>query len=264
MGEIYIGLDFSLNSPAICIYDASYKWVSHCTKVTTTKKEIRIQEEVASLNDVDMEFQGSLLRGADYSSNDNASILNYIRHADKILEMILSNLGKIDFTNTIFHFAFEGYSFNSFTRSDNIIDIVAATTLMKDRIISSGIFKNFTIDIVSPTTLKQFAGYGKFDKIDMFDVFTNQYPNIQSKWAAAIQVDHDKKVAKGKKSVFSLNYIDDTLRGQFHSYCLELEINRDVKKPKIPKPIDDMIDAYFVCCWLREKFMDKSFKARVL
>lgn len=264
MTEIFIGLDFSLNSPAICIYNTSYKWVSHCTKVETTKKEIRIQEEVASLEDVDMEFQGSLLKGIDYSSNDNASILNYIRHADKILEMILSNLPGVDFKNTMIHFAFEGYSFNSFTRSDNIIDIVAATTLMKDRIISNGSFINFTVDIVSPTTLKQFAGYGKFDKMDMFDVFTGRYQNIQTKWAAAIQVDYDKKVAKGKKSVFSLNYQDEELSGQFHRYCLSLEINRDIKKPKVPKPIDDMIDAYFVCCWLREKFLDKSFKARVL
>jgi len=264
MNEIFIGLDFSLNSPAICIYNTRYNWISHCTKVKSPKKEVKIQEEVASLNDVAMEFQGTLLRGTDYSSNDNADILNYIRHADKILEMILENIGNIDFENTLFHFAFEGYSFNSFTRSDNIIDIVAATTLMKDRIISKYMFKNFTIDIVSPTTLKQFAGYGKFDKIDMFDVFTGRYSNIETKWVAAIQVDYEKKVTKGKKSVFSLNYHDSSLSGQFHKYCLDLEINRSVKKPKVPKPIDDMIDAYFVCCWLREKFMDKSFKARAL
>lgn len=265
MNKIYVGLDFSLKSPAICIYNnGHYKWISHCSKVKSPKKEVLIQEEVAALNDVHMEYQGDLPRGKDYSSNDYFDMLNYITHANKIIEMILNAFTSEDLNNSSFHFAFEGYSFNSFTRSDNIIDIVAATTIMKDRILSLGLTSNITVDILSPASLKQFAGYAKFDKIDMFDVFTGQYDNITVKWAEAIQKDYEKKVAKNKKSVFTLDYHDDGLAGQFYTYCLNHIINRDVKKPKVPKPIDDMIDAYFVCCWLREKFESKSFKARDL
>lgn len=257
---IYIGIDFSLKSPAVCIFkNGSYTWLSHCSKVEKPKKETLIQEEVASLKDVDMTYHGKLEQGTDYSSNDYADLINYRNHADTLLNLILEDLKDIDFSKTFFRIGFEGYSFNSFTRSDNIINIVAATSIMKDRILSHLKWKDsHSIDIIAPINIKKFAGYAKFDKVDMFDVFTSRYNHIREKWEEAIQKDHEKKVSKGKPSVFKWDWQDDRLESGFYSYCLDYEINRAVKKPKVPKPIDDMIDAYFVCCFLREKYLNKG------
>jgi hypothetical protein len=255
--QVYIGIDFSPKSPAICVYnDTKYKWLSYCTKIEKPKKESLIQLEVSDLNDVNMKFQDELLIGTDYSSNDIASINNYRNNANKIVNMIINELNKIKNKTEIF-IGFEGYSFNSFSNSNNIIDIVAATTTLKNKIIDKlkdSLELNINIDIIAPITLKQFAGYSKFDKVDLFDIFTSNYDYIKEKWSKEIKADYEKKVLKGKTSVFKLDYNDNSVNGEFHSYCLNLDLNRSVKKIKVPKPIDDMIDAYFVCCWLKSKY----------
>ena len=153
---------------------------------------------------------------------------------------------------------------NSFSNSNNIIDIVSATTTFKIALIN--FFENceFTLDIIAPIKLKQMAGYSKWDKVDLFDVFTGEYSHIREKWEDAIQKDYDKKVAKGKPSVFNWDFQDNELSGEFYDFCMNYEINRDIKKPKVPKPVDDMIDAYFVCCWLRSKFSAADKKPEVL
>lgn len=260
MNNIYIGIDFSLKSPAICIYrDGTYKWLSNCSKVEKPKKETKIQEEVASLSDVNLIYQSELIEGTDYSSSDFADMQNYRNHADTILSLIIEEFKDINYDDYQFIIGFEGYSFNSFTRSDNIINIVAATSIMKDRLMSHQAWKErYSINVIAPINIKQLAGYAKFDKVDMFDVFTGNYNDIKEKWSVAIENDHDKRVAKGKKSVFTWNWADADLKGPFYEYCQQHHIERNVKKPKVPKPIDDMIDAYFVCCYLRDIIYNKG------
>lgn len=255
--SVFIGIDFSLKSPAICIfYNGKYIWLSHCSKIEKPKKETQIQLEVAGLNNVNMKFQDELLTGTDYSTVDASNMANYRNHSNKMINMILNTLNKIPTAYDIY-IGFEGYSFNSFSNSNNIIDIVAATTTFKNKLMDKlvdTLKHDIIIDIIAPVTLKQFAGYSKFDKVDLFDVFTGDYSYIKEKWVKEITNDNDKRIVKGKPSVFKLDYNDKDLSGQFHDYCLNLNINRSVKKIKIPKPIDDMIDAYFTCCWLKSKY----------
>lgn len=254
MKKIFIGIDFSLKSPAICIYNKKYKWLSHCTEVTKPKKNIKIQEDVQSLNDIEMIYHETILRGTDYSSNNNANILNYRLHALKLINLIKKEFTNKDLKTKSFHIGFEGYSFNSFSSSNNIIDIVAATTTFKNMIYDLFHDADYTIDIFSPITIKKYAGYSKLDKVDMFDIFTGHENFVKDKWKEAIDKDHEKKVLKGKPSVFSWNYKDKDIDGYFYKYCKQHEINRSLKKPKVPKPIDDMIDAYFVCSILKDKY----------
>jgi len=256
MKQIFIGIDFSLKSPAICIYkNGHYKWLSHCSKVESPKKEVIIQEDVALLSDVNMLYQDDLLLGTDYSSNDRANMSNYRNHASELMSILISEISYKEMNECSFHFGFEGYSFNSFSQSNNIIDIVAATTTFKNTIYDIFHDTEFSVDIMAPISIKQYAGYSKLDKVDMFDIFTCQQHFVKEKWAEAIEKDFEKKGAKGKPSVFKWDYLDEGVNGDFHTYCSSHEINRYVKKPKVPKPIDDMIDAYFICCLLREKFL---------
>ena len=255
MKQIFIGIDFCLKSPAICIFkDGTYKWLSHCSKVEKPKKEVLIQEDVALLSDVNMIYQDELLTGTGYGSNDRANMGNYRLHASELVKLIVEELKDEDWKKCEFKFGYEGYSFNSFSNSNNIIDIVAATTTFKNLLMDTFDKFKYSVDIMAPISIKQYAGYSKLDKVDMFDIFTGQQDFVKEKWAEAIDKDFEKKVAKGKPSVFTWDYNDEFLLGDFHRYCSDYEINRSVKKPKVPKPIDDMIDAYFVCCLLRAKF----------
>jgi len=255
MKKVFIGIDFSLKSPAICIFkDGCYKWLSQCSKVEKPKKDIITQDEVKDLSDVFIIYQDELLTGTDYSTRDSADIINYRRHASVLMTLLLGEITDKELKTCEFHFGFEGYSFNSFSNSNNIIDIVAATTTFKNKIHDVFADTKYTVDIMAPISIKQFAGYSKFDKVDMFDIFTGQQDYVKEKWADVISKDYEKKVAKGKPSVFKWDYNDVGLNGPFYEYCCSYEINRSVKKPKVPKPIDDMIDAYFVCCLLKANF----------
>ena len=257
MKEIFIGIDFSLKSPAICIFNNNYyKWISHCSKIIKPKKDIIVQNDIQNLDDITMTYQDELLTGIDYSSINEADMINYRLHASNLLRLIVEELKDENWKKCEFKFGFEGYSFNSFSHSNNIINIVAATTTFKNLLMDYFNNFNYSIDIMSPISIKKFAGYSKFDKVDMFDIFTNQQHYVKEKWSEAILKDYNKKIVKGKPSVFKWEYHDDQRPGSFYNYCSSYKINRDVKKPKVPKPIDDMVDAYFICCLLKDKFSD--------
>lgn len=240
--HIYIGIDYSLKSPAVCIYkDGKYKWLSY-PKALEKKPELKRQEEVSTLKDVELIFQNNQQTEDTYSRNEFAKITHYREQAHAIINMIdkeISNSSK-----TTIHIGFEGYSFGS--ASNNLIDIVGATTTIKALIIELNKWKDFTLDVYSPKAIKKLAGYGSYDKTDLFDVFINEYRFIREKYKTQIEKD--------KKGNFRLSYVDENLSGEFHRHCSNLEINRNVKKVKIPKPIDDLIDAYFISKCLRESY----------
>jgi hypothetical protein len=240
MKHIIIGIDYSLKSPAICILkDGKYKFISFPKKLE--KKELKGQEEVQLLKDVDLQFQNDQQVETTYSKNEFAKISHYRQQALTILDLITKNLTQDELNKSTFHIGFEGYSFGS--PSNNLIDIIGATTALKTLILEKNIFKTFTLDVYSPKAIKKLAGYGSYDKADLFDVFIGEYRFIAEKYK--------EQIAKDKKGNFHLDYSDDKLCGDFHKHCSNLEINRNLKKVKIPKPIDDLIDSYFIarCLW---------------
>lgn len=248
MKEIFIGIDYSLKSPAICIIkDNQYKWLSHPVPVDK-KAELENQQRVSKLKDVQLIFKKDNELSKDYSDYEWEKIRNYIKQAKAVIELIYNSFTKEEIKKCTFHIGFEGYSFSS--GSNNIIDIVGATTCLKTLIIEGNYFPSYTISIFSPKNIKKHAGYGMYDKVDLFDVFTGNYDYIKVKYEKALNPTKKKKV-----SSLVLNYTDENLCGDFVSYCKNLSINRDVKKPKILKPIDDLIDSYFVARCLREKIL---------
>jgi len=236
MNHICIGIDYSLKSPAVCILkDGKYNWISYPT-ASDKKPELKRQEEVGTLKDINLLFQPNIQSESTYTKNEFAKISHYRDQAHAILDMIASTLTVGELENSTFHIGFEGYSFGS--QSNNLIDIIGATTAIKVLLIETKIFKKFTLDVYSPKAIKKLAGYGSYDKGDLFDVFIGEYQFISEKYK--------EQIAKDKKGNFHLDYCDSILSGDFHRHCRNLTINRDVKKVKIPKPIDDLIDAYFI------------------
>ena len=72
----FVTIDFSLNSPGICIFNdksKKYHFISYI-KRQGSKKSIKVQEELGLLEDVTLVFQPDFEKEVDYSSIELAKI----------------------------------------------------------------------------------------------------------------------------------------------------------------------------------------------
>ena len=208
-----MGVDYSINSPAICILrNNRYFWLSQ-PKPEKSKKALGIQMQVAALDEITLVFQPIITDTESYSKNDILKLSKYNFVAENLVEQLGFALGP-DKSKTI-DIGFEGYSFGS--NSNNLIDIVTATTCFKTKFLST-ISNNKDMRVFAPSTIKKHAGGGRLKKRDLFDVFVEN----------RLQDENLEKTDLWK-------------------FCSKLEIGK-----KVPKPLDDLIDAYFAVNCLRK------------
>ena len=207
-----MGVDYSINSPAICIFrDNRYFWLSQ-PKPEKSKKGLKIQEEVAELDEITLEFQPPVTDPENYSKNDVLKISRYNDVAENFLSQLQFALGP---DNKKIEVGFEGYSFGS--NSNNLIDIVSATTCFKVKFLSR-ISNEKDMRVFAPSTIKKHAGGGRLKKRELFDVFVE-------------------------------NRLEDEIleKTDVWKFCQDLQLGQ-----KVPKPLDDLIDAYFTVNCLRK------------
>tara|TARA_Y100000287_G_scaffold176456_1_gene167170 strand:- start:559 stop:1257 length:699 start_codon:yes stop_codon:yes gene_type:complete len=206
-----VTVDFSLNSPGICIWQSStnrYHFISYLKPGTGTKAEQRRQEEIDTFSDVSLidqpDWKASL---GDYSKNEFAKIIRYKTTADHLIRLITG----ITQTKEDYYIAFEGSSYGSKMGTNNIIDMAAGAAILKEQMISKlDVRKLLT---VAPTTIKKHAGKGNMNKAALWTAFLNN-------------VCESPELAKSP----------------LYKYCVS-EIG-EVKK--VPKPFDDLVDAWFL------------------
>lgn len=204
----YITIDFSLNSPGICIYhNNKYTFLSYLKPKSGTKKEQKLQEDMSQLADVIFVEQPDFKNNFKYSSAELAKINRYIKTSTDIINQIKeTTTGATDYI-----FAFEGTSYGSKMGTNNMIDMAAGAAILKMKIIEE--FAPHNIETIAPSTIKKHAGKGNMAKLELW-----------------------------KK--FLINVLEDSIlsQSQFFNFC-QNEIG-EVKK--IPKPFDDLVDAYFL------------------
>ena len=206
-----VTVDFSLNSPGICIWQSStnrYHFISYLKPGTGTKAEQRRQEEIDTFPDVSLidqpDWKASL---GDYSKNEFSKIIRYKTTADHLIRLITG----ITQTKEDYYIAFEGSSYGSKMGTNNIIDMAAGAAILKEQMISKlDVRKLLT---VAPTTIKKHAGKGNMNKAALWTAFLNN-------------VCESPELAKSP----------------LYKYCVS-EIG-EVKK--VPKPFDDLVDAWFL------------------
>jgi hypothetical protein len=217
----FIGIDFSINSPGICIiHNDNCHWISN-TIGAKTKADGIYAERVKTCADVTYLLFDNREQSQDsidsYSENEYRKIIRYIGRAKNLKQIILNKLKELGYTGEeMLHFGFEGFSYGSNT--NNIIDIAIATGFLKSELISE-FGANMSLDVMAPGTIKKHAGSGRYNKKEMYEVFVENRHG-------------DVKLASSEFWVLS-----QSLRG--------------VKK--LPKPTDDLIDAYFVVNALKGK-----------
>lgn len=205
----FVAVDFSLNSPGICIYNdksKKYHFISYIKPKTGTKQEQKFQEELGMLKDVTLIHQPDFTKEEGYSDGELAKIKRYDRMADEIINLIMQN----SFVGDGFTIAFEGTSYGSKMGTNNMIDMAAGAAILKLKMLKA--LKPGDLLTIAPTAIKKFAGKGNMNKLQLF-------------------------------SAFQANTIQDEIlaKSDFYKLVSALECGS-----KIPKPLDDLVDAFFL------------------
>lgn len=209
----FLAVDFSLNSPGICIYNdksKKYHFISYMKPGTGTKAEQKLQEELSLLSDVTLINQPDFTNTESFSSAELLKVKRYDKMADEIINLVLQN----SFEGDGFIIAFEGTSYGSNGGTNNMIDMAAGAAILKLKLLKT--LNPDDIKTVAPTTIKKFAGKGNMNKLQLFDCFQRN-------------VNEDPILAKSP----------------LWKIVKDLEVGK-----KIPKPLDDLVDAYFLVAFV--------------
>ena len=209
----YLAVDFSLNSPGICIFNdkrKDYHFISYIKPKTGTKAEQKLQEELSLLKDVTLVSQPDFTNNESFSSAELLKIKRYNKMADDIINLVLQN----SFDGDGFTIAFEGTSYGSKMGTNNMIDMAAGAAILKLKLLKT--LSPEDILTVAPTTIKKFAGKGNMNKLQLFEAYQKN-------------VNEDQILAKSP----------------LWKIVKDLEIGK-----KIPKPLDDLVDAYFLVAYV--------------
>ena len=84
----YVTIDFSLNSPGVCIFKDTYHFISYLKPKSGTKKQQLLQEDMGLLSDVILKEQPDFTNVGEYSSVELGKINRYITSANDIIKII--------------------------------------------------------------------------------------------------------------------------------------------------------------------------------
>ena len=166
-----------------------------------------MQEELNLLDDVQITQQPDWTNNENYSKSEMIKIQRHMKTADDIINFILGVTG----TKSQYVVAFEGSSYGSSAGTNNIIDMAAGAAILKMEMMSR--LEVLDMMTIAPSTIKKHAGNGRLKKDQL--------------WIKFLENVLDDKSLKNSS---------------LYKYCLN-EIG-EVKK--VPKPMDDLVDAYFL------------------
>lgn len=166
-----VGVDFSLNSPGICVYkDGDYKFAGFVREKSSflTKKMLKTIQELNENNIVKIDFSVKQITQKDYNEREQALLLNAHALTDQILNYIVSIC-----ENPVV--IIEGFAFGS--KGNRLIELASFQYILRYKLMTRGI--NFVI--YSPKTIKKTAGYGAYTKDEMMEKFFEFFPENELK-----------------------------------------------------------------------------------
>ena len=211
-----VAIDFSLNSPGIVILtpNKGVKFISYIKENIGTKAETRMQEELAQVSGMDLVVQPAFKTSKEFSDKEILKIKRFVTMTESMITLIKKHVKAEDHVI----FAFEGVSYGSGGGgTNNLIDLAAAAAIFKYRLTKDFINVNNNILTVAPTTIKKHAGNGKLKKRELWDIFCE-------------------------------NQLEDSalIKNGVWAFAKGLEVGA-----KVPKPFDDLVDAYFLASYLQ-------------
>lgn len=203
-----VGIDFSLNSPAACVSkNNNYDFISFFNYGDRPWSKLPIKKAFHIHNEL---MDMGAIKGIHY--NRNVSSKTFLdREREKMEDsMVIANLINDYLKNhyKIKAFAIEGFSYGS--KGNSFIDMIQYNSRLRQILIESYGINNFYI--FQPTKVKKLAGKGNCNKNYMFNAFKN-------------------------------NFLEDSNLNNslLWKWCQDKEFVKDV-----PKPLDDLVDSYFI------------------
>ena len=204
----FITIDFSLNYRGICIYSNNkYNFIGYLKPGTGTKKEQKLQEDLNFLEDTQISYQPDWTNNEAYSKSEMIKIQRHTQTAKDIIDMIIEITGN----NSPFVIAFEGSSYGSSAGTNNIIDMAAGAAILKMEMMSR--LEVLDMMTIAPSTIKKHAGKGNMKKDELWTKFLE---NVLSD----LDLENSSLLEFCKSQIGDVN--------------------------KVPKPLDDLVDAYFL------------------
>ncbi len=227
---IYIGIDISKNSTALCIERNGKVFLYNYTIISPNNMWIKDTSDFINYRHIKYNYKTI----DDYSVREMKKFDEFEDITDLIIDDIFNNVKLLD-SITI---GIEGFSYSS--NVGPIIDIVEFSTLIKHKI-KTKIKGMVNIRIISPLTLKSSTCETVYKPIYI---------------TKGVRVIKKIKVIQGptgtlgknfdKKDMFNA-FLDSKLNMEFKDHLNENKV-AFLKNKNLPKPIDDIIDS----CFLKE------------
>lgn len=230
----YIGIDASLTSTAISVYNKNgYFFFSYLKGYEKPGKWTKLIEDFVKITGV------AYNKSENYSEQENLKLKDY----QDLVSIIINDIKSVLVEGDIYS-AIEGYSFSS--AAGHLIDLVTLSTLIRDRLKNK---LNSNLDVYSPSTLKKETcglTYGWIEK---------------GKKKKSYTCRNTLGIAGGNfKKHQMLDAIKDyKCTSQLNKFCKEYYDDLSGLK-KIPSPIDDLVDSYWVLKTLMNERIHKIFR----
>jgi len=217
-----IGIDFSLNSPAFCSFrDNHFRWGS-LTRSDRSEESLKKSKNkpfafFSDIDEFDLVFMGKEKMPDEYTERERIKIDYFSDLVEKFWDSVKNHIEPGD---DVF-IAIEGLSFAS--NGNALIDISMATALLRKKIVYFVGSSNFFV--FSPTSVKKFAIKGNAKKDQLYEALINT------------------EIVETNLSYFT-NILNDN-KGEWIT-----------PSGNVNKPLDDIIDATWICLFLDERLKE--------
>ena len=213
--NLYIGIDYSLNSTGISIIEGDllnvisvFKTDNDINKMFSRNDQFKLLSESPETNLILIRKEKN--NSVPYHISERLKIESFIHLTDMIMSQIIKYSN-----NPNVYIAIEGISFGS--SGNSLIDISMSTGILRSKILDMLGGDSSRFFVFPPTTIKKFAGSGSYKIVDMLEGIISN--NLES-----------------------------------YNFIKMLENNINLIKTKsniVKKPIEDIVDSIWVAKFLK-------------
>ena len=224
---MFIGIDISKNSTAVCVESKKLKIYSYTTKKSNN---IWVTDTSEYINYRFINYTYSKTK--DYSEREGIKFKEFEETTNLIVNDILDNVNILETINI----AIEGYSYGS--PKGHLIDIVEFSTLLKHKIKTS-INQYLNVKIIAPLALKS-----KSCEL-VYEPRTEIQGKRVIKEVKFIENPEGKKGKDFDKWDMFKCFLQSNISSELKDYLKDNQENI-LKLKEVPKPLDDVIDSIFL------------------
>lgn len=160
---IYIGVDFSLNSPAVCVNnDNIFNYYSLYRPGKLTKKEVIGIDVLKEFKNLNLNINKPIVESKNYQVRENNNLIEAEFLTDSIIEYIRSKI-----KDSEVKIGLEGFSYGS--TGNRLAELAGYNYLLRHKLIKN----NYNFSIYSPKTIKSIAGNGNYNKDQIAESYLN-------------------------------------------------------------------------------------------